>query len=240
VADRKRFEAAKKSMTYAFERRTSLAEPFLTLLPIEGAAVSVLRGPIGQWTVSASDDTAGWLDELQFTLGEGPCWDAMDADAPVSAPDIRSGAEPRWPAFTNAVNTETGVGSLHAFPLVLGSLEIGAVDVYSSRPGELSAVEIADGSALAAIATWQVLRTMLDKERFEEIPFPASRREVHQATGMVLVQLGVSVEDAELIIRAHAFATGSTVVEVAADIVARRLDFSERGRGTAPGSKLDG
>ena len=240
MSQKARFEAAKKSMTYAFERGDSLADPFLTLLPVEGVAVSVLRGPIGQWTVSASDDTAGWLDELQFSLGEGPCWDAMDADAPVSAPDLRSGVDARWPAFIDAVNTETRVAALHAFPLVLGSLEIGAVDVYSTAPGELSESQIADGSALATIATWQVLRTMLDRERLEDVPIAASRREVHQATGMVLVQLGVTAKDAELIIRAHAFATGRTVVQVAAEVVARQLDFSAGGRNADPGSKLNG
>lgn len=239
MGEKARFEAAKSSMTYAFERRTSLAEPFLTLLPVEGVAVSVLRGPAGQWTVSATNETAGWLDELQFSLGEGPCWDAMDADAPVSAPNLRSGTEARWPAFTDAVNSEPGVSALHAFPLVLGSLKIGAVDVYSAEPGHLGATEIAEGSALASIATWQVLRTMLAREQFDDVPVPASRREVHQATGMVLVQLGVSAEDAELIIRAHAFATGSTVAEVSAGIVARELDFSTGDHLGDRGGKLD-
>jgi len=230
MVENTRFEAAKRSMAFAFERHTSLAEPFLDLLPVEGVAVSVLRGPSGQWTVSASNTTAGWLDELQFGLGEGPCWDAMDAGAPVSAPDLRSGTDARWPAFTDAVNADSRVAAIYAFPLVLGSLQIGAVDLYSSSPGDLSTTDLANASALSGIATWQVLRTMLAEQPFDDLPIPAHRREVHQATGMVLVQLGLGAEEAGLVIRAHAFATGMTVIEVASEIVARRLNFSSEGR----------
>lgn len=243
MAEHARFEAAKRSMAFAFERSTSLAEPFLTLLPVQGAAVSVLRGPAGQWTVSASDDTAGWLDELQFGLGEGPCWDAMDLDSPISAPDVQSGGDPRWPAFTGAMMEKTrgaDIAALYAFPLVFGSLEIGAVDLYSSTPGPLSATEVANGAVLASMATWQVLRTMLVNESFDNAATPPARRVVHQATGMVLVQLGIGAEEAELIIRARAFATGATVVEVATEVVARRLNFDTVIRDDNDGSKLTG
>jgi hypothetical protein len=38
----------------------------------------------------------------------------------------------------------------------------------------------------------------------------SSRREIHQATGMVLAQLNIAVDDAALLLRAHAFASGRT------------------------------
>jgi len=230
MAEQTRFEAARRSMSFAFERGTSLADPFLAMLPIDGASVSVLRGPVGQWTVNASDTTAEWLDELQFGLGEGPCWDAMDLNSPISVPNLQSGTDTRWPAFTEAITEEGNVAAIHAFPLVFGSLDIGAVDLYSSTPGALSAADLANGSALASIATWQVLRTMLANEHSDSSAAPAHRRVVHQATGMVLVQLDVTAEHAELIVRAHAFASGRSVIEVATDIVDRRLNLSTAGR----------
>jgi hypothetical protein len=49
------------------------------------------------------------------------------------------------------------------------------------------------------------------------------RAEVHQASGMVAVQLGLAVADAEARLRAHAYAVDRSVVDVARDIVDRHL-----------------
>jgi len=51
----------------------------------------------------------------------------------------------------------------------------------------------------------------------------------HQATGMVHAQMNISASDAALLLRAHAFSTGTSVREVASDIVARRIDFLKDG-----------
>jgi hypothetical protein len=122
-----------------------------------------------------------------------------------------------------------------AFPLSVGSMDVGAVDLYLSKPGSLQKTEVQDASSLADVAAWQVLRRILDEhdELDDGTSLSFARREIHQATGMVLAQLNVSVEDAELYLRAHAFSTGRSVSEVANDVVERRLDFSE----TADGRK---
>jgi len=52
----------------------------------------------------------------------------------------------------------------------------------------------------------------------------AHQMHVHQATCMVKVQLGVTIEEAFLVLRAHAFAA------VARDVVERRLRFSTEDR----------
>jgi len=202
--------------------------PFLRVLPVTGAAVSTLGAPFGSETVCASDAQAARLDELQFDLGEGPCWDALSTRRPVLNEDLHSGSS-RWPLFAEAV-ADSGVGAIYAFPLALGSLSIGAVDLYASSPRTLSASQVENAATLAAICSRQVLRRALvdyslssaaqDDDGF-------SRREVHQATGMVLAQLGVNAADALLIINGYAFARGRTVRDVAADVVARRIDVAE-------------
>jgi hypothetical protein len=73
MSDPSGIQGARRELVFAHERGTSLASPFVSVLPIAGAAVSVLSARIGQSTVSATDDTARRLDELQFDLGEGPC-----------------------------------------------------------------------------------------------------------------------------------------------------------------------
>lgn len=226
MSERAAFTAAKHALSFAFERKTNLCEPFLSVLPVTGASVSILSP--GQSTVDSSDATAAWIDELQFDLGEGPCWDALSSRRPVLRSELGAGARREWPMFTEAVLGDErgqGVAALYAFPMVLGSMEIGAVDLYSTTASALSTAEVADATELAGVATWQVLRHLLADSALDE-PTSSTRREVHQATGMVLVQLGVGTHEAELLIRAHAFSTGRSVAEVANDIVERRIDFS--------------
>lgn len=219
------FGAAVEELVNAVDRRTSLCLPFLRVLPVTGAAVSTLGAPFGSETVCASDAQAARLDELQFDLGEGPCWDALSSRRPVLHEDLHADSS-RWPLFTDAVSG-SGVGAMYAFPLALGSLSIGAVDLYAHEPRTLSPAQVEDAATLAAICSRQVLRRALAAQppAAEEGGF--SRREVHQATGMVLAQLGVTAADALLIINGYAFARGRTVRDVAADIVARRIDFAE-------------
>lgn len=222
------FGAAIEELTGAVDGRASLCLPFLRVLPVTGAAVSTLGAPFGSETVCASDAQAARLDELQFDLGEGPCWDARSSRRPALHADLRMESS-RWPLFAEAVSA-SGVGAMYAFPLALGSLSIGAVDLYSRSPLSLSAAQVEDAAVLAALCSRQVLRRALaDHPLASAAPDEGgfSRREVHQATGMVLAQLGVNAADALLIINGYAFARGRTVRDVAADIVARRIDFAE-------------
>ncbi len=222
VTSREAFAAARRAIDNSWQLKTSLCTPFLATLPVTGASVSVLSTPAAQATMFASDDTAALLDELQFDLGEGPGWDAMQSRQPVFDGDV-DGTDPRWPLFTDAVPRNL-VRGIFAFPLVVGELEIGAVDLYSSLPRELSLENIADATTLACATAWQVLRRILaDDDTEPENSY--SRREVHQATGMVLAQLDVTANDAILLLRAHAFSSGRSVREIANDVVARRLEF---------------
>src|SRR5690349_19759764 len=147
MSERAAFTAAKRALSFAFERKTNLCEPFLSVLPVTGASVSILSP--GQSTVNSSDATAAWIDELQFDLGEGPCWDAVASRRPVLRSELGAGARREWPMFTEAVlGSERGrdVTALYAFPLVLGSLEIGAVDLYANTSVPLNGAEVADAT----------------------------------------------------------------------------------------------
>ena len=228
MKSRKAFEDAKIAISRSHENRTNLSEPFLTVLPVTGAAVSVLVGS-GQSTVSTTDAVATRLDEIQFDLGEGPCWDAMSTRAPVLSPDFAGEHSGPWPLFREGVRRDpigTDVRALFAFPLYVGSLNIGAIDLYADEPRHLEEIEVERVSKLAALVSWQVLRRVIGEDPSQEDLSPLSRREVHQATGMVLAQLDISAEEAIVLLRAHAFSTGRAVRDVARDVVERKLDFS--------------
>jgi GAF domain-containing protein len=204
--------------------------PFLDVFPVTGAAVSTLGDFLGTETLSATDDRAARLDELQFDLGEGPCWDALRLSRPVLAPDVNN-PQTFWPAFSPALR-EQQVSSIFAFPLVVGSLRIGAVDLYSLDPVTLHESHARQASAMADVIGRKVLRHALASVDVEEHPVSAySRRLIHQATGMVLAQLELSADDARLVIHGHAFAVGKTMKEVAQDVLDGRLSFSHGDQG---------
>jgi hypothetical protein len=230
---REAFRQARRDLAFSHARGTSLCDPFLAVLPVGGAAVSLLAASAVQSTVCSSDETATRLDELQFDLGEGPCWDALSTRRPVLRPQLTDHRD-EWPLFTRAVGEDalvTSVSGIYAFPLFVGSLGIGAVDLYSTTNRPLEQSEVADATELAAVASWQVLRSVLSDQPIDDVEGPTThnRREVHQATGMVLAQLDITAEEAALLLRAHAFASGRSVSEVATDVIARRLDFAADG-----------
>lgn len=225
------FDAARRDLATSHSTGTTLCEPFVRVFPVSGASVSLLVTD-GSSTVCASDDIAARIDELQFDLGEGPCWDALASREPVLRPSTTD-ARVEWPAFGEALANDGGtaaVASVFAFPLAIGSLDIGAIDLYSVTPAVLDDGQVEGAGSMATIASWQVLRRVLGDSDGHDAAPAHSRREVHQATGMVLAQLGVTAEEAGLLLRAHAFATGRPVRELAADVVARRIDFSDDGR----------
>lgn len=207
-----------------------LCTGFLESLPISGVAISVFSGMAPETMVCASNKVSARIDELQFDLGEGPRWEALETRRPVLLPYVRAGMHPDWPVFATALR-DLQVSALFVFPLMLGAMDIGVAELYSSDPGPLSPADHSTAMQLADAATWQLLRQLLtlapaDGTDAQQDGSPLSRREVHQATGMVLAQTGTSATDALLLLRAHAFAQGRTVREVARDVVARTLDFT--------------
>lgn len=221
----KRFAEALENLSAARQSNGEMHSPFIALFPVDGAAISTMGDLLGTETVSASSDQAARIDELQFDLGEGPCWDALALARTVSEPNMRRSPSGRWPAFREAIASED-VGALFALPMVIGPLRIGAIDLYSTDPTVLDDESIRQGEAMANVVGRHILKSSLaevGRDYRDELRNPLSRRVLHQATGMVLAQLGLSAADARLVIEGHAFAAGITVVEVAQRIVDRDL-----------------
>jgi transcriptional regulator with GAF, ATPase, and Fis domain len=210
-----------------------LLSPFIELLPVHGASISVLAGA-SQSTLGASDALAARLEQLQFELGEGPHWEALHSGEPVLVPDVRE-RRSSWPVFC-ATASELEVGAIFAYPLTLGAVVVGVVDLYRSSAGDLSPSDRATARSLAAVAASTAVR-LAALAATEDQPqqgawSPELRRVVHQATGMVLVQLDVTATEAFARLRAHAFATGATLESVAQDVVARRLTLDDPAAGS--------
>ena len=183
-----------------------------------------------QSTISVSDEIAAKIDELQFVLGEGPHWDALHSGQSVFAPDFRGTNRDEWPMLSGAL-AEFAVGALFAFPLRTGAVTIGVVDLYRTDPGPLNTREVVGAIDLAreiAPRAFQFAITLANDEAPPSTGLAVEmRREVHQATGMILVQLDTTATEAFARLRAHAFASGISIHEVAKDVVQRRLNFRD-------------
>ncbi|MFG6403574.1 GAF and ANTAR domain-containing protein [Microbacterium sp. P04] len=224
--DRAAFSAALARLTGA-RAGDDLCTPFVDVVGVSGAAISTLGRPLGSETLSASDTVAARIAEIQIDLGEGPGWRALKMRRPILESDLQAAGGAEWPLAREALRG-LGIGGLYAFPLYVGELSVGSVDLYSPTPHRLSQRAVDDAGVLAVIASRRLLRTALDDlENVDDglADGPHSRREVHQASGMVAAQLGLSVDDAMLVLRGRAFSSGLTVAQVAADVVARRMVF---------------
>jgi hypothetical protein len=196
---------------------------------IDGAAISLLTADPSRETVVASDATADLLEDLQFSLGEGACIDAAVSRRPVLVADMNDPAQTaRWPVYAAAVVQQAGVRAVFALPLQWGAIDVGVLDLYRRAPGALSATQMRDALSAADAATLILLgmRSEPGDEPFWDRSW-GNRAEIHQATGMVVAQLGISAADALARLRGHAFAEQRLLGEVARDVVARRLRFTK-------------
>ena len=196
------------------------------VLPATWAGLSLAEDGKVSGALTGSDAHARELEGLQFTFGEGPCVDSVRTRRPVMEPDLASSGVRRWPAYAPAAH-QRGIRGVYAFPLQVGMACLGALDVYRDRVEPVSPDTIDDGQIFADIAL-----TMLVCDDSQSVPgvgvaslddLLTPAMEVYQAQGMVMVDLGVSLADALVRLRAYAFVEGRPVAEVARDVVAGRV-----------------
>jgi hypothetical protein len=197
------------------------------LAGVTGAGVMVLADGVPQASLCSAGTVAAVIEELQYTLGEGPCIDAYRTDAAISEPDLAS-APPRWPAFTPKA-IDAGARAIFGFPVRIGAARIGALNLYRDRTGRLTDDQHADALVMADVIGRMVLTLQAQTEpgsiaaELGTDIHPA----VHQAAGMVSVQLDISIAEAMVRVRAHAFAADRPLTDVALEVVARKLRFDD-------------
>lgn len=202
-------------------------------LQLDGAFMTLMTAPGSESVVAMSDAGADRLQVLQFTAGEGPNRDAFESGHPVLEPDLARSSG-RWPGFARAAG-EAGVCAVFAFPLRLGAMRFGVLSCFSAKPRALDAHEVAQCLIFADVATEMLLATTAtttgDRAGHELGQALHIRTEVYQAQGMVMIELGVSLAEAMVRLRAHAYAEGLDLNELAADVVAGKRRLPSTGQG---------
>jgi hypothetical protein len=199
----------------------------VSLLPVDGASISVMLGTQHRQSLYASDAVAEHLEEAQFSLGEGPCFEAFDTGRPVLVPDLAQRANHTWPVFAAQIPPEQ-VGAIFAFPLRRGAARFGAMDMYRRTPGWLSPAELATALQIVDIATSALLAVSATGPEGEIrddwlTELVRDRTVVHQATGIVVAEFAIPAEQALARLRGYVFVTGRQIQGVAEDLVTGRL-----------------
>jgi hypothetical protein len=198
-------------------------------------AVAIRGGFVVSEPLCVTDSLSRRVEELQLTLGEGPTLEVLAGAPALLIEDLDTPVyQARWPLFApHAV--DIGARAIFVLPLRIGAIRGGVLALYVDRPGRLSAKNLSETWVFAELA----LELLFDKQHgidtydghsltsgyFETQP------EVHQATGMISVQLGSSVDEAFIRLRARAFAENRPLSELATDVVARRIRFDNEDTG---------
>ncbi|SCD43741.1 ANTAR domain-containing protein [Streptomyces sp. SolWspMP-5a-2] len=194
------------------------------LLPVTGVSVSLYaRGvPV---RLAASGAQAARLGDIQAALGDGPCHTAALTHRTVLADDLTRGPDAaRWPVFAQQA-TDAGVRAAYVLPLGAAAVCVGTLDLHRDEPGPLGAADLRTARVLARVTTAAL--TVLVRE---DAPWPGGRQaEIHQATGVVMAQLGISAAPALARLRAHAFAEDRTIRDLAHEVVRGRIRFDGEG-----------
>ena len=196
------------------------------IVGVNGAGVMLMSGDIPRGSLCATDEVSQLIEELQYTLGEGPCVDAYQQDQVVAEPDLANPVRRRWPAFTPPTLT-AGVRAVFGFPLRAGTVHLGALNLYRDTPGPLTG----DQHASALVVAYVAARWVLEAQAVAPPDTVAEELEaggdfhfaVHNAAGIVSVQEGISVAEALIRLRAFAFSSDRLLADVAQDVIARKF-----------------
>jgi hypothetical protein len=200
------------------------------LLGMTGVTV-VLMARESTPSVASAYGVSGVVRDAELTLGEGPATDAFAEGLPVLIDDLELHRE-RWPHFAPVV-IDAGMRSTYGLPLHLGAIKLGALVLYRDQPSAL------DGEALseAFLVAGHITHLLLDMQAQSPSEFLAwglevddDRSVVHQATGMISVQLDCDIEEALLRLRGYAYSTERPIREVAVEVVTRKLRFDDTTR----------
>ena len=198
-----------------------------------GAGIALASSDPAMTSYCTSGDIGPALMDIEMTLGEGPCVEAYRTEMAVEEQDLRSPINPNWQTYAPLALAE-GARAVFGFPVRMGTVRLGALSLYCDESGLLSDEQLTDAFLMASVIGRAVLTLQagatpgsLSKELLEEAMFDFS---VHQATGMVAAQGEMSIKDAIVALRMHAFADNRSLSDVAKSVVTRRLRYQLVGR----------
>jgi len=209
-----------------------LAHACARTLPVDDAGLSLVDASQQRVPLGASSDVAEVAERLQFTVGSGPCMTAQETREPVFA--VEEDLRRLWPVFTELLVGQTPFRAVVALPLQPALAGAGAIDLYFRTSAEVLGLEVFEAmavgelvtSALSDAAVWSEW-TPAEGPEWMHGPAPQRRAAVWEAIGKLSVELELGAADALTLLRAHAYAAGGTVDDVAEALLSGRTSAAQ-------------
>ena len=205
-----------------------LGEDIRTTLSVAGAGVMVEDDESNLRFMSTSDDRLRTLERLQIELDEGPCLMAYQKAEQVIASDLKD--DPRFPRF-GALAVAAGLRAVYSFPMIQGDQPIGAMNLYRSTPGPLTAEQILIGQMFADVASAFIVhareddhRALLNRQLQTALD---SRIMIEQAKGFVRARRDVDASGAFEALRRYARNHSMRLLDVANQVLDDKLAVDE-------------
>lgn len=199
---------------------------FSELTHSQGGAISMGFAAAERVTLSATNEAARRIEELQDVLREGPSLDAFRTGEAVGGlvPAEQAG---RWPMLSESLRSMAEHLVLHSYPMRPDATVLGVLTVHQNHDRGIGlprreAQFLADAVGVAMLGeldTDAILEARYGDHTWHE------QDAIAAATGMVIAQLRISPADALAVLRAHAYAHDTTLVRVSEQVLARRMDF---------------
>lgn len=184
----------------------------------DSAAITLIKKKAGEFTSPAhTDDLALAADQLQYTLGEGPCLQAAWEERVVHSPDLEQ--EDRWPVWAPQVVREHGALSVLCFQLFTDADTLGALNLYSRTKAGFDATDRDVGFALAAQIAVAVAKAEQIGQLAEALQ---SRTVIGQACGILMERFGLDGGTAFGVLARISSETNTKVRDLAHEVVETR------------------
>jgi GAF domain-containing protein len=205
---------------------TTLSDRCVAVLDTAAAGI-MLAAPGGDLQLMTSSSEAMRIVELfELQSQEGPCLDCFRSGEPVVNHDL-SVENGRWPRFAD-VALRAGFRAADAIPMRLRGQVIGALNLFRTEVGSLTADDVDIAQALADLATIAILqhRAAVEASVVNEQLTHAlqSRIVIEQAKGVIAEREGLEVDQAFAQLRSYARSHNLRLAALAQAVVAGNFD----------------
>jgi len=215
-----------------FERESSdgfaLCAMAAEFMELDGAGIALLTDGEDLTSLCTSNRSAGDLMDLEITLGEGPTVDASRGDANEDI-NLLVATDSVWSTYRPEA-VALGARAVFGYPVRLGAIRFGALSLFRNSPGPLQSGQSSDAYLLASVIGRAILAIQAGGSSTGLVGElnGASMLDfrVHQAAGMLAVQASMSVKNALVFLRAHAFGIGCQLSDLAERVVSRTTRFA--------------
>lgn len=178
----------------------------------DAAGILLLHGKSVE-TLAPTHDLVVESDRLQERLAEGPCFDAARTSTGQRVFRIAdfTAEQPRWPAYAEQARG-LGVGSMMGFLLYTEDEDLGALDLYSHRPGAFTDDSETAGWLLASHAAIAFSSARSHAQMEQAV---ATRHVIGEAMGILMGSHRLTEEQAFDVLRRYSQEKNIKLREVA-------------------------